>query len=117
MLTSLLPGKFAGLLREICYLIPEMGRQLSKATQRVFFVRLHIENREKPGNLQQVVHALRQMKKFQLAIRITHRGIAADELAKSRAVYVIHVVEIQNDLAVAFVDQVLNGAAKSGAAL
>src|ERR1700756_2222423 len=90
---------------------------LAEATQRCIFVRLHIKNREKPGNLQQVMHALRQVKKFQLAARITHRGIAADQLANSRAIDIVHIVEIQDDFTVAFVDQFFDRAAESGTTL
>jgi len=89
----------------------------TKTANRSFFVRLHIENREKPGDLQQVVDAFRQMKKFQFAFRVANGGVAADEFADPRAVDVVHIVEVENDFAVALLDQVADGAAESGTAL
>jgi hypothetical protein len=57
------------------------------------------------------------LEKFQLSTCVTNRAIAAYELANSRAVDVVHVVEVQDDFTVAFVDQFFDRAAESGAAL
>src|SRR5580700_417201 len=87
-----------------------------EAVDRRVFVGLHVEDGEEARDLQNVVNAFGEMQEFQLAAGVFHRGVSADEFADAGAVYVIHVVEAEQDFLVAGVHQIPDGLAQSGAA-
>jgi hypothetical protein len=78
---------------------------LAESVNRGVFVRLHVEDGEKTRDLQNVVHALGKMKQLQFAARIFHRGVSADQLADPGAIDVVHIVQADDDLLLAAVDQ------------
>lgn len=67
-------------------------------------------------DLQQIVHFLRQLEQFQFATLVFGGGVCADQFANSRAVDVIDVAKVQENLFVALAEQVLYGIAKDYAA-
>lgn len=92
------------------------GVRLAEAAKRGRFVRGDIENGEEPGDLHEVVHAPGEMHELQLAARAAHSRVGADQFADSRAVDVIDVAQIEEDFAVALVDELANHPPDHGAA-
>src|SRR5260370_11271861 len=66
------------------------------------FVVFHVEDGVKLGDLQQVVHLLGEVQQLEFATLILGRGEGADQLADSRAVNIVDVLQIQDNLFVAF---------------
>jgi hypothetical protein len=69
------------------------------------FVRIHIEDSEQLRDLQKIADLFRQMQQFQVSIPVFYGGEAADELADSRAVDVVHVCKIEQNLRALVVQQ------------
>jgi hypothetical protein len=76
---------------------------------------MHVKDGEEPGNLDDVVDALGQVHQLELAFAIAHRGVGAHHFADAGAVDIIHVVEVQQNLALSVVQQIANGLAQDGA--
>ena len=72
---------------------------------RDVFVRLHIEDGEQTRDLQDVVHALGKVQQLQLSVCVFNRSVSADQLADPGAVDIVHVVQADNNLLLAAVDQ------------
>src|SRR6267142_1266603 len=69
------------------------------------FVRKHIEDGEQLRDLQKIADLFRQMQQFQVSIPVFYGGEAADELADSGAVDVVHVRKIEQNLRALVVQQ------------
>jgi len=80
------------------------------------FVVFHVEDGVELGDLQQVVHLLGEVEKLEFAALILGGGEGADQLADAGAIDVVDFAEIQDDLLVAFGEQVADGVAQGDAA-
>src|SRR6266852_6144255 len=69
------------------------------------FVRIHVEDGEQLRDLQKIPDLFRQMQQFQASISVFYCGEAADELADSGAVDVVHVRKIEQNLHALVVQQ------------
>src|SRR5882672_8944551 len=79
--------------------------QSIKTADGCSFVRIHVEDGEQFRDLQKVADLFRQMQQFQVSIPVFYGGEAADELADSRAVDVVHVRKIEQNLHALVVQQ------------
>jgi len=79
-----------------------------KAVKRGGFVRLDVENREEPGDLQDVVHSPAEIHQLQLAARAADGRVGPDELADAGAVDIVDIVQVEEDFAMSLLDQVAN---------
>src|SRR4029077_12496763 len=80
------------------------------------FVVLDVKDGIELGDLQQIVHFLGQLQQLQLSAFAADRGESADQFADAGAVNVGHVAQIEQDLFLAFADQVADGVAQYHAA-
>src|SRR6185312_12345712 len=72
------------------------------------FVVLYVEDGVELGDLEQVVNLFGEVQELQFAALVTRGGVGADELADARAVNVVDVTEIEQDVLLAFGQQVAN---------
>jgi len=89
---------------------------LAKTSHSGRFVRLNIENREKPRDLDDVVHALGQIDELQFALRAADGGICAHQFANAGAVDVIHVGQVEQDFPLTDTHEIADHLAKHSAA-
>jgi hypothetical protein len=94
-----------------------LGGGLTEAADCCVFIGEDIENSEELRDLQEIVHFLRQLQQLQVALPAFHGCVAADELADSRTVNVIHVGEIQQNHRAPIVQQSANRLSQESAAL
>jgi len=90
--------------------------RLAKTAKRGGFVRGDVEYGEEPRDLHEVMHAPREVHQFQLSARAPHGCVGADEFTDPRAVDVIDIAQIEEDFAMALVDQLSNHPPDHGAA-
>src|SRR6185437_10394033 len=69
------------------------------------FVGLHIEDGVKPRNLNQIPHVLIQLNELQLAARVLNCRMGAHKFTEPCAIDIIHLTQIQKDLAISLCDQ------------
>src|SRR5579872_834485 len=95
---------------------PNQRSVLLERLDRRGFVVLHIEHGIQLRDLKQIVHLLSEVQQLQFAALVLGRGERADQFANARAVDVIHIGQIQDNLLVAFAEQVAHCIAKNDAA-
>src|ERR1700722_8279416 len=81
---------------------------LAEGLDRAGFVVFHVEHGVQLGDLQQVMNFLGQVEQLEFATLITHGGEGADQLANARAVDIVHIAEVQQNLLLSFGKQVAN---------
>ncbi len=81
------------------------------------FIVLHVEDGVKLGDLEQVVHLLGEVQKFELSTLVLGGGESADQLADAGAVDVVDLRQVQYDFLVSFGKQVAHGVAQGDATL
>src|SRR4051812_47444905 len=89
---------------------------LGERPDRRSFVVFHVEDGVELGDLQQVVHFLRQVKQLQFAALIADGGERAHQLADARAVDVRDFAQVEQDLLIALRDQIADRIAQHHAA-
>src|SRR6185312_5460294 len=72
------------------------------------FVVLYVEDGVELGDLEQVVNLFGEVQELQFAALVTRGGVGTDELADARAVNVVDVTEIEQDVLLALGQQVAN---------
>jgi len=77
---------------------------------------LNVEDRKQPRDLDQIVYALGQVDQLQFAARIANGRVGANKFADARAIDVIHIGEIEQNLSSAAIDELANHLAQCGAA-
>src|SRR6185312_382168 len=92
------------------------SQDLPEGLYRRRLIILHVKNGVKLRDLQQVMNFLGQLEQLQFATLVFRCGICADQFTNARAVNVIHVAKVQQNLFVALAEQVLYGIAKHYAA-
>src|SRR5581483_2892169 len=95
---------------------PVPVNNLPKRLHRRCFIILHIKNGVQLRDLQQIVHLLRQVEQLQLATLVLNSRECTDQLANSRAVDIVHIAEVQQNLLVSFCEQVFDCVAEHNAA-
>src|SRR5215467_63917 len=91
------------------------ARLARERLDRSRFVVFHVKHGVKLGDLQQVVDLLGKVQKLQFATLVADRGEGADQLADTRAVNVIDVAEVEQNLLLSFGKQVADGIAQDHA--
>lgn len=91
-------------------------QELPEGLYRRRLIILHVKDGVQFRDLQQVVHFFRQLEQLQFAALVLHRRICADQLAYARAVDVVDVAQVQQNLFLALAEQVLHCVAKNYAA-
>src|SRR5574340_918951 len=89
----------------------------AEAAEGGSFVRMYVENGIELGDLQQVVDFLGEVQELELAAAILDGGVSADEFADPRAVNVIHVGQIQQNVQAPFLEQRVERLAQERAAV
>ena len=87
-------------------------KNLGEASDGVVLIGADVEDGVEAGELEKILDALREIQELDFALGAADGGEAAYELADAGAVYVIHVVEVEDNLALAAADQVVEGAAE-----
>src|SRR5271165_5681254 len=80
------------------------------------FVVFHVEDGVELGDLQQIVDFFGQVEEFEFAALILGGGESADQFADARAVDVIDLAQVQDDLLIALGKQVAHSVAQNDAA-
>src|SRR5882724_4368207 len=83
--------------REIVAAFSIGSRLLGKGGYCACFVVLHVEDRIKLCDLQQIVDLLGQIQKLQLSTGISHRGEAGDQLSDARTIDVADISKIEKN--------------------
>jgi hypothetical protein len=82
------------------------ARMLPETAQSYLLVGIHVEDGEKSGDLQQIVHPFCQGQKFHLTVAARDGSISADQFADSRAVDVVHISKIQQNSRALLIQQI-----------
>src|SRR5260370_6852841 len=83
------------------------NRNLLEGLDRRRLVISYVENRIELSDLQQIVDLLGQVQQLQFATLVFHRGVGADQFADARAVNVVDVAQVEQDLLLTLREQVL----------
>src|ERR1700734_4010776 len=86
-------------------------RNLLERLDRRCLIFLHIKDGIQLGDLQQVMHFLGEVEQLQFAALILRSSKSADQLADAGAVNVVDLAEVQDNLLVAFGEEVAHGVA------
>ena len=89
------------------------GRSIKAAESRRF-VGLDVENREEARDLHNVTHTASEIEEFELAFGGFDGAVGDYKLADSRAIDVVDVLKIEDDLGLALIEQILHHAAQDG---
>lgn len=76
------------------------------------FVVADIEDGVELGDMQHVLHFLREIEQFEFASGLAERGETADQFSDPGAVDVVDLGEVKDDFFLALVDQAVNGGAQ-----
>src|ERR1017187_952430 len=102
--------------REMGHPQPRLANDLFERLDGRSLVVFYIKNRVELRDLKQVVHLLGEVQKLQFAALILGRREGADQFTDARAINVVDFLEIQNNLLVAFGEQVAHRVAENDAA-
>ena len=97
--------------REIC------STGLLERSDGAGFVVVDVEDGVELGQLQHVLHLLGQAQQLQGGALILGGGVGAYQFAQPRAIDVVHVAQIEQDVLLSLADQVANGLAQLHTAL
>src|SRR5579859_3554182 len=78
---------------------------------------VNVEDGVELGELKEVVDLLREFEQFELGALIAGGGVGADHFAQARAVDVVDVGKVDQDVLLALSDEVANGISQLHAAL
>src|ERR1700756_1604677 len=95
---------------------PPIPQDLPERFYRGRLIILHVKHGVEFRDLQQVMDFLSQLEQLEFAALVFNRGVGADQLADPRAVNIIHVAQVQQNLFMALAEQVLPRVAKNYAA-
>lgn len=93
------------------------AKSLAEAAEGGVFVALHVEDRNEPGDLEDVMNATGELQQLHFAAGSAYSRVSAYEFADSGAVDVVDVREVEQDLAMAGVKQAPDRVAQDRAAL
>lgn len=91
--------------------------EASEAADRRPLVGKDLKDGEQLRDLQKVMNLLCKMQQLQLAAFAAHGRVRAYKLADSRAIDVVHVGKVQDNLCVAFLQQLPDRLAQHGTAI
>src|ERR1700722_1136972 len=94
-----------------------LAQNSGKAPNRRGFVVKHFENRVKLRDLQQILNPFGKIQQLHRAPLIGHRRESRNHFTDSRAVYIAHLTEVQQDFLMSARRQIANGIAKRAGSL
>src|SRR5450755_46925 len=91
--------------RQVGRLSTVLGRKLAKRLDRCRLVVLHIKDGIELGDLQQIVHFLGEVEQLKVTALLAHGGESAYQFANARAVNVVNLGEVEENLLLTLAEQ------------